>query len=220
MRSVVLLLALCALGLIGAAIYSATQERTLAFTLGVPSNSAVAPLRPGQQLCQQPVAVPDADSAFDAVAVQLGTYGRPGPALELTIRSGARTLAVGHLPGGYGDDASPSIPVGHVGDRAPLRVCVRNAGQDRVALYGAADAAARNSSAAVDGKPLNADVNLVFERAHPRSVASLAPAILSRASLFRVSWLGAWTYVLLALLVLAGIPALLALALRNAQTGK
>jgi hypothetical protein len=221
MRSAVLLLGLCLVGFAGLAIYSATQDDTLAFTLGVPSNGAVAPLKAGQTVCQAPIEVPDDAAAFDRVVAHLGTYGRPGPAVELSVQtSDRRTIARGRIAGGYGDNSRPPIELGRVTDRGPLRVCLRNAGRGPVGVYGAADAAARASTAMLDGQPIRADLDLVFERDHARSVASLVPAILSRASLFRASWLGSWAYVLLGLVVLLGVPALLAIALRDAQTGE
>ncbi len=212
-----MLLGLCVVGFAGLAIFSATQKDTLAFTLGVPSNAAVAPLKAKQTVCQAPIAVPDGAAAFDRVVVHLGTYGRPGSPLDLTVRTAdGRLVADGRLPGGYADNTRPSIRVGRVTDRSPLRVCLRNAGTRAAAVYGAADAASRTSTAMLDGKPLNADLNLVFERDPARSVASLGPAILSRAALFRASWIGSWAYALLGILFVVGIPALLAVALRDA----
>ena len=48
-------------------------------------------------------------------------------------------------------------------------------------------------------------------------LASLIPAMLDRAALFRAQIVDAWTYVLLALLVVLAVPALLAGALRAAE---
>ena len=220
MRRLAPLLMVGLAGLAGVAllvIVSATQKDTLAFTLGVPSNAAVAPLKARQTVCQAPIAVPDDAAAFDRVAVHLGTYRRPGPPITLTVRTtDGRVVANGRLAGGYADNARPSIAVGRVAERGPLRVCLHNVGPGATAIYGAADAASRTSTAQLDGEPLDADLDLVFERDKERSVASLIPAIVDRAALFRVSWIGSWTYVLLGILLVAAIPALLAVALRNA----
>jgi hypothetical protein len=97
---------------------------------------------------------------------------------------------------------------------------VRNRGVLRAGIYGAADAASRTSTGTLNGQPLNADLSLVFERDHSRSLAALVPAMFDRASLFRASWVGAWVYVLLALVVVLGIPALLTIALRDATTAE
>jgi hypothetical protein len=222
MRSVAVLLGVIAAGLLGLVVFTLTQERTLAFTLGVPKGAPVAPLRPGEVVCQAPIAVPDAAAAFDRVAFQIGTYRRPGPPLEVTVEpaAGGRPVARGQLASGYQDVSVSSVAVGRVTTRDPVRVCIRNRGTDRAAIYGAADAASRTSTASLNGRPLNADLSLVFEREHARSLASLVPAMLDRASLFRASWLGAWAYALLALVVVLGIPALLALALRDARTAE
>jgi hypothetical protein len=222
MRSVAVLLGVIGAGLLGLAVFTFAQGRTLAFTLGVPKGAPVAPLRPNDVVCQGPLAVPDDAAAFDGVAFQTGTYRRPGPPLEVTVEpaTGGRPIARGALAAGYRDVSVSSVEVGHVATRSPIRVCVRNRGVVPAGIYGAADAASRTSTASLNGQPLNADVSLVFEREHARSLASLVPAMLDRAALFRASWLGGWAYALLALVVVLGIPALLALALRDARTAE
>src|SRR4051812_46232255 len=162
----------------------AVLDRTpKAFTLGVPAAAAVAPLEPGQAVCQQPVDVA-AGAEFDAIRAQIGTYGKPGSALVVTVRNAAnRVLARGRQAGGYGDVTV--LPTHRIAlDRAVgaprVGVCLRNVGTRRVALYGTGDLAARSSSAFLDGKPLGVDVALSFERS-PRSFASLVPLMLDRA---------------------------------------
>jgi hypothetical protein len=87
-----------------------------------------------------------------------------------------------------------------------------------VAVFGNAGIASRPTTAAVAGKPVDADLNVAFER-DPRSLLSLAPAIAERAALFRAGWVGLWTYALLAALMLLAVPALLVRALRDAAAG-
>ncbi len=57
---------------------------------------------------------------------------------------------------------------------------------------------------------------LEFQRAEPRSLAGLLPAMFDRAALFRAEWVGAWTYWVLALLCVFAVPLLLVRALRSA----
>jgi hypothetical protein len=216
MRSVAALLGLCAAVVVALALIVVVQQRDLAFTLGVPDNAPVGELNRSQVACQRPVAIPDSAAEFDRMSVKLGTYGKPGPPVEAVIRSGARQVARARLAGGYADNTRQTFAFGRVTERGAMSVCLRNLGPGRVAIYGAADAAARDSTATLGDKPLGADLDLVFERSHSRSIASLIPAMLDRAALFRASWIGPWLYVLLGLLVLLGIPALLALALRDA----
>jgi hypothetical protein len=187
-----------------------------AFTLGVVSSQAVATLPVATSVCQRPIDVPE-DSGFDRVQFVLGTSGRPGPPVAVTVRSLAgQVLARGRLAAGYADITDqPSHTVGL--DRAVaggrrIVVCLANRGRRPVAVYGNADAAARNSTAYVAGRPISADIDLRFAR-EPRSLASLAGTIAHRASLFRPPIVGAWTYVVVALLVVALVPVLLARAL-------
>jgi hypothetical protein len=189
-----------------------------AFTLGVPAEAGVAPLDPGHVICQQPIDVA-AGAEFDAIRAQIGTYGKPGSALVVTVRDSAnRVLARGRQAGGYGDVAV--LPTHRIAldrmVRAPrVDVCLRNVGTRRVAFYGTGDLAARGSSAFLDGKPLAVDLSLSFERS-PRSLASLVPLMFERASLFRFPWVGPWLYWLLGAVLLFGTPTLLILALRAA----
>ena len=97
-----------------------------------------------------------------------------------------------------------------------ISVCLANQGARRVAVYGNAGIASRTTTATVAGRPVDADMNLAFET-KARSIASLWPAMAARAALFRPRWVGAWTYALLAALVLAAVPALLARALVTAE---
>lgn len=200
-----------------------TTERPTAFTLGVTAAGAVAELKPGQEACQAPIAVPDGDAAFDRVVVTLGTYRRPGPPVSLTI-VGDRTntsVASGRLAAGYPDITrapTHTIKLDRLVDtRTPLKVCLRNDGQARVAVYGNGDAASRTSTASIDGKPAGVDLSLVFDRPEPRSTLSLLPAIFERASLWRASWVGGWFFWLLAAAIVFAVPALLARALRDAS---
>src|SRR5439155_20280767 len=125
----------------------------------------VAPLGPGEELCQRPIPVP-AGGAFDRIRVVLGTYDRPGPPLLVSVSRGGSTIATGHLSAGYADIAKEPSHIVHVrpvsaGGR--IDVCLRNAGPNRVAVFGNADAATATSTAFRDGKPLHSDIGLIFE---------------------------------------------------------
>jgi hypothetical protein len=212
MRSArLIVVGLTAAAVLAMAVVALAQRTSLAFTLGVARAAAVARLGPGEQVCQEPIDVP-AGGAFDRVT--LGASGRG--ALRLTVRDArGRVLAAGTLAGGPAGVARRVRLDRTV--RAPQRVavCVENRGPGRAGVYGDADLAARTSTAVKDGRPLRRDLSLVFERA-PRSVASEVPRMLSRAALFRFPGLGAWAYVVLALLLVVAGPLLLIRALRAA----
>ncbi|HEX2105064.1 MAG TPA: hypothetical protein VHF51_15515, partial [Solirubrobacteraceae bacterium] len=185
MRSArIVIVGMTAAAILALAVVAVAQRTSLAFTLGVAPAAAVARLGPGEQACQRPIDVP-AGAAFDRVALGVGTSGRPGPPLRLTVRAatGGGVLASGALAGGYADVARR--PVARVRlDRTVdasqrVTVCVENRGPGRVGVYGDVDLAARTSTAVKDGRPLRRDLSLVFERA-PRSVASEVPAMLER----------------------------------------
>src|SRR4051794_17786973 len=214
MRSVrLIVVGLTAAAVLALAVVAVAQRTSLAFTLGVARAAAVARLAPGEEACQQPIDVPSG-GAFDRVA--LGVSGRA--ALRLTVRgAGGGVLATGTLAGG-----SPGVARRVRLDRTVrasqrLAVCIENRGPGRLGVYGDADLATRTSTAAKDGRPLRRDLSLVFERA-PRSVASEVPTMLSRAALFRFPGLGAWAYVVLAVLLVAGGPLLLIRAVEGAST--
>src|SRR5215218_3484681 len=224
MRSARLVIAgLTAAAVLALAVVAVAQRTSLAFTLGVARAAVVARLGPGEEACQRPIDVPSG-AAFDRVALAVGTSGRPGPPLRLTVRAarGGGVLAAGALRGGYPDVERRRVTRVRLDRtvRAPQRisVCVENGGPRRVGVYGDADLAARTSTAVKDGRPLRRDLSLVFERA-PRSVASEVPAVLDRAALFRFPGLGAWAYVALAVLLVVGGPLLLIRAVHAAGAG-
>ena len=195
-----------------------THERR-AFTLGVPLYGPATTLAPRDEICQAPVGLPDRESDFDRVAFVLATtHGRPGPQVDLTLKSlDGAPIARGHVPGGYAPSSQIQqvVDVGRVTTRTPMRVCLRNAGALPVAVFGSGDLASRTSTAALNGTPLGIDVAFSFEHAEPRSSLSLLPTLLNRMALWRAGWLGGWTYWLLAAGVLLAVPLLLFVALRE-----
>jgi hypothetical protein len=215
-RGVIALLATACVGILAAAFVGARDSRELAFTLGVVPAAVAAELAPGQTVCQAPVNVP---TDFDRVRFQVGTYRRPGPPMRVAVRSAGsrRLLAGGRLPAGYPDVSQPVVVVGEVRASQRAEVCLTNSGRRRLALYGNATAAAPVSDARLGNRPLGTDLTLMFERGESRSMVSLLPDVFDRASLFRPGWVGAWTFWVLAVLLLAGVPLLLALAVARSR---
>jgi hypothetical protein len=219
-RPVVVLLGVCAAAVVVLLVSAMATKERRAFTLGVAAAGPVTTLQPRQEVCEEPVVVPDSAAAFDRVAFSLGTFGHPGPPIDVRLSAvDGGFEARGRLPGGYADvkrAPTPAVPVGHVAPLGePLRICLRNAGTTTVSVYGNGDLASRTSTAVKDGKLAGVDVALVLERNTPRSALSLVPAMFRRASLWRADWVGAWTYWVLGALVLLALPALLAVALRS-----
>lgn len=200
---------------------AALTHRRQAFTLGVPNGIPVK-VSPGSDACQTPIAVPD-DGDFEGVTFSLGTGGGTGPAIDVRVRDGGERGAVlrrARVAAGYPDvDRVPQHTawVGRVGAGRTIAVCFANRGPRDVWVLGNAAAASRTSNTTIDGKVQDLDLNLAFERREPRSLASLVPAIFARAALFRAGWVGTWTYVVLAVLVLIGLPIVLVRAVAAAD---
>jgi hypothetical protein len=208
--------------LLGLAAAALSNERSQAFTLGVVA-AMPTKIKPGQAACQLPITVP-ANGAFDGVTLAVGTRRRPGPPLDVSVRSvetdaefagrpevrSSGTVAAGYR--GLDAPTTRTVWMARVPSERVVEVCVSNRGRRNAFIFGAEDAAARSSLGTIDGKPAYADFALMFERREARSVAELLPAMLHRAALFRARLVGPWTYVLLAGLVLLVVPALLARA--------
>jgi hypothetical protein len=213
MRSAVIaLVATAVAGLLALAIVGKSDERRLAFTLGVVPAQVAAELRPDATVCQRPVAV---STEFARILFGIGTYGRLGGPLDVEVRAlpGGRVLASGTLPAGYGDSTQQSVDVGTVRAPREVEVCITNRGAHKSAIYGGVTAAAPNTEAYVGGRPTGADLSLVFDRSDDRTMLATVPDIFERASLFRPGWVASWTFWMLAALLLVGVPALLSIAL-------
>ncbi|NLT05440.1 MAG: hypothetical protein GXY03_03925 [Solirubrobacterales bacterium] len=207
-------LAVAAVGLVCLLVVAATDERDLAFTLGVAPGGVAADLPPGGRACQTPVAVP---AAFDGVEVKLGTHRRPGPPFEVEVvaSDGGQTVATGRAAAGYPDNTVVEVELAReVPAGSDVDVCVANRGRGDLAVYGGPELAKRGSGVRVGGNDVPTDMTLVFTRPGS-SAASLLPTVFDRAALFRPGWVGAWVFWLLAGLVLLAVPGLLAGALRS-----
>jgi hypothetical protein len=205
--------AVFAIGLVALGAVALTQGSSLVYSPGVNPVSPVAMLGEDDGVCQGPISVPDS-MAFNRVGVTLGTYGRPGPPVRVNVVAvdGGRTVATGRAAGGY-SDVRPGheliVPVSRVRTGAPVRVCVTNEGDRKLAVFGQAGVASPHTTGTLNGKPLTVDVALTLRR-EQRSLLALAPDVARSASRFRAGWVGPVFYLVLALAILAGGPLLLA----------
>lgn len=214
-RATVAFAGVVALGIAALALSAWRDDRDLSFTLGVAATQVAVEIPAGAEACQTPVAV---SAPFDGVRLQLGTFQKPGPPLDLTVRpvGGSETFATGRLAAGYPDVSQQEIELTREVRRgARVKVCLRNRGQRRVAVYGGPAAAKRASSVELDGQDTQTDLLLVFTT-EPQSVVSELSDVFDRAALFRPSLVGAWTFWLLLALILIAAPVALATALRRA----
>lgn len=179
-------------------------------------------LRRGRELCSGPIA---RIGAIDRVRFSLAT-----PALDprrqtptrLRVRlldADGATLAgpvgVSYVPGDvareYADARFPQLPAG-----APIRVCVENAGGGIVRLWSGYANEERAGRTELDGRAAGSQPELFFYDDPVPSLLGRLPDIFERAAIWRSDALGTWTTWALALLVVLGVPALLAFALWRA----
>ena len=198
-----------AVAVVALLLVSALQSTSLAFTLGVQPAFPVVELERGQQVCQGDIEVPPG-AGFDRVRLKVDPPSRD---VRVEVVDAAKVAVVARGDLGASRDVAR---VGDVPEKSKIRVCVANRGSRVVRVYGNPDVAAPPTTAMLDGNPTGADVALVFER-ESRSRFSLIGAMADRASLFKVSWFGGWTFWLLGLAVLLAVPVLLVRALRGLE---
>jgi len=196
-------------------IVAASDERELAFTLGVRPVKVVARLAPGREACQSPLFV---QQRFRGVAFEVQSSGTGGSRVDVTVKRRRRILASGRLKPGHAASSTQEVRL----DRAvpasldDVAVCLLNRGASTVSLDGDIGAGLGRGDLRVDGRTRDADLRLVFLRERPRSALSLVPEMFRRAALFRPTWVGPWTFWALLALVALGAPLLLAAALSAA----
>jgi hypothetical protein len=205
-----------------------TTKSRLVNTVGVEPVYPVAPLRTGQEACQGPIGLAD---PVERLRFNVGTFGKPGPALSVTIRNRAtgRVLGEGRVAAGWVDNGTAQdVPVGGVRAGQSVSACVRNLGRERAYLYGnysmgrlgigpiGVTPTSLTSSARLEGQEIPGDISLAFVSEHPRTLLSRLPSAFRHASVFRPAFVGAWTFWLLAALMLVAAPLALGRALSNA----
>ncbi|MDQ6835773.1 MAG: hypothetical protein M3016_06255 [Actinomycetota bacterium] len=217
-----IVLALGVAGLVGAGL---TDQRRIAFSAQVPVSNPVAILKPGQSVCQGPISVP---AAFDGITAWLPVQPAPSPTTSLTATvtpsaGGGRPASTAlRISAGVGRALvwlHGVFPATIASGRAAT-LCLTATRGGSIHLMGGS---ATDSSGRLTGRPPGilttaptspTALSLVFLR-HPRSLVSMVPTVLTRAALFRPTWMGAWTYWLL-LAGLLGATGLLAVALARA----
>lgn len=220
-----------AVGLSGLTIAWGSRETSEVQTLGVLPVLPVAPIAAGQEACQTPIGLAE---DLRRVRFNVGTNGKPGTALEVTVRepSTGRALGSGRVqPGWIDDGTAQNVPVGFVPKDRFVSVCIRNRGPVRAFVFGdiykgrigtgpiGVRPTVTTSYATIDGEQISGDLSMSFVAAKPRSLLSLVPAMFSRASLFRPGFVGAWTYWVMLVAAVGLAPLALWRALVRAEAG-
>ena len=171
----------------GAALLLAasTDHRDTAFSLDVSHSIPLVKLAPGRTLCQGPLR---ARASFSSIQI----WASPG-VLSLAGRGRALRVVVPRTPTGL---VTIPIPGAAVPRGMRFSVCLRNVGRTRVRLEGGPST--RYSGELTVAGEANPDaVAMTFGRSDGPSLLSLLGTVFERASLFKLSWLGAWTFWLL-----------------------
>jgi hypothetical protein len=197
-------------------LIAATDQRHLAFSLAVRPSEPGVVVYPGHEACQRDI---DVEEPFDSVTILPAAYFKPVPRLELRVvdRASGRRIAAGLLPLGHPENRPTTIRLDTgVPKRRRVDVCFRNAGAWKVALFSGPATDNEPSFGTLDGHFIASDILIDFVRSKPRSTLSLIPDIFRRAALFHPAWVGAWTFWLLAAVLLVAVPAALVCAVRAA----
>jgi len=191
------------LGVLVALLVSALQPMQIrAYALGSPDGGQAALLVGGQEACEGPIRVP---SAAGRVGIWGNGAGNAQVAVSVHDAGTGRVLAAGQTmippgpPGGHSIPVRPSIPAG-----ATVRVCITERGPIRFSLLGSLPSHPQIRMS-VDGKSTFSEFSLVLFEPARHSLLAALPKAFSRAALFRFSWVGAWTFWVLALALLGTI---------------
>jgi hypothetical protein len=201
-------------GLVGLVVIALADRR--GFRLRVPSDSQVL-VQPGQERCSDIIRPPGAGA--DRVRFWARSTGAgPSPPIVVFVRRSrtAQTLADGTAEGGPAGSRTVRLRGSVAGSRKVV-ACFLNAGAAPAVLLPPPGTPTRVTVERSDGLADYADVGLELDRSDDRSVLALLPDAFDRASLFRPGWVGAWTYWLLLVALVIGVPVLLSRALASAS---
>lgn len=171
-----------------------------------PAFNTVTPIRlaPGSRACERSVAF---SAQTRALTVLADKQPGPTPPLRVTARApGYRASAA--IPGGYAGLAAltasvPAPPRSVLGE-----VCVENAGRRGVALQGTTEGRIQNRAVtSVDGRDTPVKMTLLLTEGVDRSLADRPGEILDRIAAYKPPFVGSVSLVILALIVLLGVPA-------------
>ncbi len=166
-----------------------------------PNANFAAVLKPGQQTCQAHELLP-ADTA--AVRTTIGTYGKPGPRLSVSLTGPhGEGLTGGGLAPGWRQGVV-EIPVAHVhAASTEATACLRDDGPARVAVAG--DSGDAFHTMQVAGKTIqNAQVLYEYMRPGSESWLQLLPTAVYRSTLAKSGLVRHWAWAgALALMLLA-----------------
>jgi hypothetical protein len=160
-------------------------------------------VRPDEKLCISDVTIPE-----DArqLRVQVRTFGRPGPELDVTLQArGYRERLM--VPGGYGDAAVIAAPMNPPATARLGEVCLGLRGSAPISLVGSNEGRTQSRPEGhVGGNNATADTYLAFYERGSASALDRTGEIVDRMSAFRPAVVGPWLLWPLLALVILGVP--------------
>ena len=170
-------------------------------------------LKPGQQLCMSGITI---DPHSQQARFRVGTYGKPGP--PLSVRAAGTGLSQSwQIPGRYPDNELQVLPVRPPAQSQLIRVCVRNQGRVKAAVYSAADRTHSRANVTIGKRSVYPTPTFGFWEARPRTIAERAPLTAQRIAVFRGPLGYTWVVWLVAALTALALTGGLALALAKSR---
>jgi len=186
-------------------IVSALQPIQIrAYALDSPDAGQAATLVHGQEACEGPIRLP---LAIGGVGIWGNGAGNAQVAVSMRDAVTGRVLARGQTtippgpPAPHSIPVRPSVPAG-----STVRVCVTERGPIPLSLLGSL-ATHPEIRMSVGDKLTSSEFSLLLYEPSRHSLLAALPTAFSRASLFRFSWAGPWTFWALAIALLATIGA-------------
>jgi hypothetical protein len=187
---------LAVIAVVGLLVAGSQGLATRTLALGAPNQYPVALLHPTTRVCEGPVT-----SRGSAQSVGIWGASALGPArLKVDVQDAATDevwasgeVEASTLESEYTARLTRAVP----GDR-PLRICLT----EDLNTFSLEGSAAVHPNVVMTGKVAGQEFSLVL-LSDSRSLLSSLPTAFSRASLFRPSWVGSWTFWMLAIALLA-----------------
>jgi hypothetical protein len=213
-RATALAVAIGAALLLLAVVQAGSAERRHVVRGNLVPPVSFATAAPGHgTVCQGGEIVPE-DAG--ALRLRIGTFGRPGPPLGVTLRAEGERPVVATVPRGW-REGDLDIQLPRAGpELAGATLCVRNGGGRRIVIAGAAQRPA--SAAKVRGNPEPGRMGVTYLEAEPRSWWAFTGEIGPRLATARSAFPGGAGFVLWgvgAVLISAGAFALVVYAGRR-----
>lgn len=181
-----------AIAIIALLISASRSVTARTFALGAPNNSQVAVLHPGARVCEGPVSGAEGSNG---VGIWGGGVGGPATMAitALDPRTG-KTLAAGRLRAIALENRWTARLDRAVAAHRPVRICLR----ENTGVFTLSGSPAVRSDVAMSGRPGGQEYSLVLLSQSQHSLLAWLPTAFSRASLWRPSWVGSWTFWMLA----------------------